>query len=72
MGSFPVEDSFGIQPMSFASLFKSRKIQQKVQFCTIKKFRSAFSNTYHGSVQGQAAMVLANDTRKLTATKCPT
>jgi hypothetical protein len=43
-----------------------------VQFEIVRKFRAAASNIYHSSVDGQRAMVMAKDTRKLQVTKCPT
>jgi hypothetical protein len=42
-----------------------------VQFGTVQKFRSGFSDAYHASAEGQEAVVMAKDTRKLTVTKCP-
>lgn len=48
------------------------KNDKTVQFGTIRKFRSAHSNAYHASVEGQDAMVMAKDTRKMTATRYPT
>jgi len=48
------------------------KYDKNVQFGTVRKFRSTFSNVYHASVQGQGTIVLAKDTRKLMVTKCPT
>jgi hypothetical protein len=38
----------------------------------VRKFRSAFSNVYQASVEGQQAAVMAKDMRKLMLTKCPT
>jgi len=42
-----------------------------VQFGSIRRFRSAFSNAYHASAEGQKAVVMAKDTRKLVVTDCP-
>jgi hypothetical protein len=73
-GPYPVEDSFGVGAaiVILQVSLNPGKYDKNVQFGTIRKFRSAFSNVYHASVQGQAAMVMAKDTRKLTVTKCPT
>jgi hypothetical protein len=74
MGPFPLEDTFGMAAamvMLQASL-RPGKYDKFVQFSTVRKFRSSFSNAYHASVEGQQAVVMAKDTRKLTVTKCPT
>jgi hypothetical protein len=36
------------------------------------KFRSAASNVYHSSIDGQGAMVMAKEAHKLQVPKCPT
>ncbi len=46
------------------------KYDKNIQFSTMRKFRSAYSNAYHASVEGQNAMVMARD-RKMLVTKCP-
>jgi hypothetical protein len=73
MGPFPLEDSFGMGAaiLILQVSLNPGKYDKTVQFGTIHKFRSAFSNVYHASVQGLDAMVMAKDTRKLTVTKCP-
>jgi hypothetical protein len=74
MGPFPLEDSFGmgVAIVILQVSLNPGKYDKNVQFGTIRKFRSAFSNVYHASVQGQEAMVMTKDTRKLMVTKCPT
>lgn len=74
MGPFPVDDTFGIGPalVILQMSLQPGKYDQNVQFGTVRKFRSAFSNAYHASVEGLGATVLAKDTRKLVVTKCPT
>jgi hypothetical protein len=72
MGPFPLKDSFGMGAaivMLMLSL-NPKKNDSKVQFGTVRKFRSAFSNAFQASAEGQAA-VMAKDTRKLLLTKCP-
>jgi hypothetical protein len=74
MGPFPLEDTFG---MGAAIVMLQQSLQPgkndiTIQFGTVRKFRSAFSNAYHASAERQDAMVMAKDTRKLTVTKCPT
>ncbi len=73
-GPFPVLDTMG---MGVAVVMLQRslnpgKYAKNVQFETVRKFRAADSNIYHSSVDGQGAMVMAKDTRKLQVTKCPT
>jgi hypothetical protein len=48
------------------------KYNRNLQFGTIRKFRSTFSNAYHASAEAQDAMVMAKGTKKLTVTKCTT
>lgn len=55
MGPFPVEDSFG---MGAAIVMLDLSLRpgvndRTVQFNTIRKFRSTFSNLHHASVKGQ-------------------
>ncbi len=74
MGPFPVVDSMG---MGVAVVMLQRSLDKgkhdrNIQFETVRKFRSAASNIYHASVEGQGAMVMAKDTQKLTVTECPT
>lgn len=74
MGPFPLDDTFGMGAaivMLQISLQPGR-YDKHVQFSTVRKFRSGFSNVYQASAEGQAAMVMAKDMRKLTVTKCPT
>lgn len=74
MGPFPLEDSFGMAAaiVMLQQSLKPGKYAKTVQFGTARKFRSCFSNIYQATVEGQQAMVMAKDTRKLVVTKCPT
>ncbi len=74
MGPFPLEDSFGMGAalVMLQMSLQPGKYDKHVQFSTVRKFRSAYSNVYHASVDGMGASVLAKDTRKLLVTKCPT
>jgi hypothetical protein len=74
LGPFPLEDTFGMSAaiVILQVSLNPGKYDKHVQFGTIRKFRSAFSNAYHASAEGQEAMVMAKDTRKMTVTKCPT
>lgn len=74
LGPFPLDDTFG---MGAAVVMLQQSLQpgkndKTIQFATVRKFWSAFSNAYHASAEGQQAMVMAKDARKLTVTKCPT
>ncbi len=74
LGPFPVDDNFGMGAaivMLQLSLQPGRN-DKHMQFSSVRKFRSAFSNAYQASVEGQQAAVMAKDTRKLVVTKCPT
>jgi hypothetical protein len=74
VGPFPVKDTFGMGAaiVTLQLSLNPGKNDKTVQFGTIRKFRSAHSNAYHASVEGQDAMVMAKDTRKMTATRYPT
>lgn len=74
MGPFPLDDTFGMGPVLVISQMSLQpgKYDKHVQFVTVHKFRSAYSNAYHASAEGLGVTVLAKDTRKLVATKCPT
>lgn len=74
MGPFPLEDSFGMGPaiVMLETSLNPGKNAETVQFSTIRKFRSAFSNIYQASARGQDSSVLAKDTRKMVITKCST
>jgi hypothetical protein len=73
-GPFPVVDLTG---MGIAVVMVQRSLNKghyadTLQFETVRKFHSAASNIFHSSVEGQGAMVMAKDTRKLQVTTCPT
>jgi hypothetical protein len=56
---FPTEDTFGI-PVAIAMLqqyLKPGKYASTIQFGTVRKFRSCFSNIYQASIEGKQAMV---------------
>jgi hypothetical protein len=73
-GPFPPTDTMGV---GIAVIIVQRSLDKgrysdNVQYETVRKFRAAASNIYHSSADGQGAMVMAKDTRKLQVTKCPT
>lgn len=74
MGPFPVCDSCGMGAavVMLQQSLRPGKNDKTIQFASVRKFRSAFSNVYHASAEGQQAMVMAKDTRKMSVTKCPT
>jgi hypothetical protein len=74
MGPFPLDDNFGMcaAMVLLQQSLKPGKYAANLQFGTVRKFRSAFSNVFHASVEGQQATVMAKDTRKMMVTKCPT
>ncbi len=74
MGPFPVVDSMG---MGVAVVMLKRSLDKgkhdrSIQFETVRQFRSAASNIYHASVEGQGAIIMAKETQKLTIAECPT
>jgi ribosomal protein S10 len=73
-GPFPPVDTMGV---GTAVVIIQCSLDQgwyshHVQYETICKFHAAASNIFHLSVDGQGAMVMAKDTRKLQVTECPT
>ncbi len=74
MGPFPLDDTFGMGAaiVMLQTSLRPGKNDKFVQFGTVRKFRSSFSNIYHASAEGKQAVVMAKDTRKLVVTKCPT
>lgn len=74
MGPFPLEDSFGMAAaiVILQLSLNPGKHDKNVQFGTIRKFRSAYSNVYHASLLGLNSMVMAKDTKKMMVTDCPT
>ena len=73
MGPFPVEDSLGMGLavcMLVRSLDKGRH-QCTLQFESVRKMRSAFSNCWHASRFTLTTSVMARDTRKTYVTSCP-
>lgn len=74
MGPFPVEDVFGMgAAIVMLDLSLRPGINDKtVQFNTVRKFRSAFSNLRHASARGLEGSTMSNGVKKLTITNCPT
>jgi hypothetical protein len=74
MGPFPLEDSFG---MAEAIVMLERSTDpgrhaSSIQFETLRKMRSMFSNVYHTTASAQNAMVMAKENRKMAVTRCVT
>jgi hypothetical protein len=74
MGPFPLGDSFRIAAaiVILQISLNPGKYDNHVQFGTIRKFCSAYSNVYHASIQGLNSVVMAKDTKKMMVTDCPT
>jgi hypothetical protein len=74
MGPFPLADTFGMgTAIVMLDLSLRPGVNDKtVQFNTIRKFRSASSNLYQVTAEGQGGMVMSNGTRKLAVSHCPT
>ena len=74
MGPFPLEDTQGMGIavcMLERSLDKGR-YRTTLQFETVRKLRSAFSNIWHASRQTLTTSVMARDLKKTYVTSCPT
>jgi hypothetical protein len=74
MGPWPVED---VQGMGIAMCVLMRTLdaginEATVQFHTARKFRSAYSNLWRASLEGNQDAVAVRDLTKLIHTSCPT
>jgi len=70
MGPHPLDDTFGMGAavVMLQHSLNPGKNDNTIQFSTVRKLRAAFSNVYHPSSEGQQAMVMAKETRKLMVT----
>ena len=74
MGPFPLMDTFGIGS-ALVMLKRSMmpgKYGDHIQYDTLRKYRSAFSNVWGASVHTMQESVMARATTKLYVTSCPT
>jgi len=74
MGPFPLEDSWGVKQaciMLMRSLDEG-KTDRTIQFGTMRKLRSGFTNAYHASKNVTKLVTMAKDIRKTTVTDSPT
>ena len=74
MGPFSLEDNLG---MGIATCLLRRslergKYRETLQFETVRKLRSAYSNLWHASQATLTTSVMARDVRKTYVTTCPT
>ena len=73
MGPFPLTDTQGMGiavSILLRSLDKGR-YQNTLQYESVRKMRSAFSNVWHASCNTLTTSVLARDVRKTYVTSCP-
>lgn len=74
MGPHPLRDKCGMG-IAVALLLRSLdpgNNEDTIQWGTVRKLRSAFSNVWQASVEGPKSTVLQLDTTKLYMTTCPT
>jgi len=74
LGPYPLEDSFGMRAavvMLEVSLNPGIN-DDTVQYGTVRKFRSAFSNIHKASKEGQQGSVMMKDTNKMFISTCVT
>ena len=74
MGPYPLEDDWGMKQaiaMLTRSLDKGR-YKDYLQFDSVRKSRSAYSNCWAASVNSYKSTVIAQDTVKTYVTTCPT
>ena len=73
MGPFPLEETYGMK-IACVTLLKSLapgKWENTVQYATVRKMRSIFSNLYHASYHGESMSVMAYETQKCLRRHAP-
>jgi hypothetical protein len=74
LGPYELKDTFGMRAamvMLEVSL-NPGKNDTTVQYGTVRKFKSAFSNVHKASKEGQNESVMMKDTMKMSISSCPT
>ena len=74
LGPYPVDDVVGMR-VACTMLVRSLDLgaqDRTVQFGTVRRFRSAFSNAFGASADTARQAVMAHETRRLFVTGCPT
>ena len=73
MGTFPVgyPQDMGISICMLQRSLDKGRYQPTLQFETIRKMRSAYSNVWHASRHALTTSVMARDVRKTYVTSCP-
>ena len=74
MGPFALKDDVGMgiaATMLWCSLDKGVRATT-IQFGTMRRMRSAYSNAYNASPEMSGSAVMAHETRRIYATDCPT
>jgi hypothetical protein len=73
MGPFSLEDKFGMG-VAMTMLLRSLdagKNETTIQYSTMRRLRSAYSNIYNASSSLSNVAVMAQETRKVFSTDCP-
>lgn len=74
LGPYPLEDVVGMRAATvMLEISKNPGINDTtVQYGTVRKFRSSFSNIHKASKEGHRGAVLMKDTVKMSISSCPT
>ena len=74
MGLFPIESSWGMKEVCILlhRSLDSGKNDITIQFSTMRKLRSGFSNAFHASKHSSGLVIMAQDARKTVVTDSPT
>ena len=74
MGPFPLEDiiGMGIAVCMLQRSLEKGRYRDTLQFETVRKLRSTYSNIWHTSRQTLTTSVIARDLKKTHVTSCPT
>ena len=74
MGPFPVKDvlGMGIAVCMLRRSLEKGRYKDTLQYETVRKLRSAYSNIWHASRETLTTSVMARDLKKTFVTSCPT
>jgi hypothetical protein len=74
MGPFPLEDiwGMGVAVVTLQRSLDPGRTGDNVQFNTVRRLRSVYSNVWGSSIHSMTKGVMAKDTMKTFVTKCPT
>ena len=73
LGPFPLKDTMGMK-LAMATLNRSMdpgRTEERIQFSTMRRIRTAYSNAYGASYRMDGPAVMAHENKKVFGTDCP-